>query len=79
MALKDLPAVISYIKEKTSVSQIYYAGHSQGTMIAFAGFSKNQELAKSIKKFYGLAPVAYLGNLKSPLKYLADVTSELEV
>ena len=79
MASKDLPTVIDYIKQNTSVSQIYYTGHSQGTMIAFAGFSKNQELAKSIKKFYGLAPVAYLGNMKSPLKYLASVTPELKV
>ena len=79
MASKDLPAVIDYIKHNTSVPQIYYAGHSQGTMIAFAGFSKNQELAKSIKKFYGLAPVAYLGDMKSPLKYLASVTPELRV
>jgi len=79
MASKDLPAVIEFIKSKTGVSQIYYAGHSQGTMIAFSGFSQNQTLAKSIKKFYGLAPVAFLGNLKSPLKYLASVTPELEV
>lgn len=78
MAAKDLPAVINYIKKATGVKQLYYAGHSQGTMIAFAGFSQNQELAKSIKKFYGLAPVAFLGNVKSPLKYLADVTPELE-
>ena len=79
MAAKDIPAVIEYIKQQTGVEQLHYAGHSQGTMIAFAGFSQNQELAKSIKKFYGLAPVAFLGNMKSPLKYLAAVTPELEV
>jgi len=78
MAAKDIPAVIEYIKQQTGVEQLHYAGHSQGTMIAFAGFSQNQELAKSIKKFYGLAPVAYLGNMESPLKYLASVTPELE-
>lgn len=79
MASKDLPAVIDFVKKTTGVKQLYYAGHSQGTMIAFAGLSKNQQLAKSIKKFYGLAPVAHLGNMESPLKYLASVTPELEV
>lgn len=74
-----MPAVIDYIKQTTGVEQMYYAGHSQGTMIAFAGFSENQTLAKSIKKFYGLAPVSFLGNMKSPLKYLADFTPELQV
>ena len=64
---------------KPGQEQIYYAGHSQGTMIAFAEFSRNKILAKKIKKFFGLAPVAYLGNMESPLKYLARFTSEFEV
>lgn len=79
MASKDLPAVIEYMKQATGEEQLYYAGHSQGTMMAFAGFSENQELAKSIKKFYGLAPVSFLGSMESPLKYLADLTPELTV
>lgn len=79
MASKDLPAVIEYIKGATGVEQLYYGGHSQGTMIAFAGFSQNKTLSKSIKKFYGLAPVSFLGSMKSPLKYLAKFTPELEV
>ena len=79
MASQDLPAVIEHIINSTGQQQIYYAGHSQGTMIAFAEFSRNQILAKRIKKFFGLAPVAYLGDMESPLKYLADFTPELEV
>ena len=79
MASFDLPAVISYIKKTTKQDQLYYVGHSQGTMIAFAEFSSNQQLARSVKKFFALGPVSYLGNMKSPLKYLAEFVPELKV
>ena len=79
MALKDLPAVIDFITETTGQQQIYYAGHSQGTMMAFAGFSRNQSLAKRIKKVYALAPVAFLGSIKSPMKYLSIIVPEVKV
>ena len=79
MASFDLPAVIDYIKQHTKQEQLYYVGHSQGTMIAFAEFSSNQDLAKSVKKFFGLGPVSYLGNMESPLKYAADFVPELKV
>jgi hypothetical protein len=29
----DLPAIIKFILEKTGQKQIYYTGHSQGTLI----------------------------------------------
>ena len=79
MASFDLPAVLSYIKDITHQEQLYYIGHSQGTMIAFAEFSSNQLLAKSVRKLFALGPVSYLGNMKSPLKYLADLVPELKV
>jgi len=78
MAAKDMPAVVDYIISITKKEQIYYVGHSQGTMIAFAGFSRNHQMASKIKRFYGLAPVAYLGNMKTPLKYLANFLPELK-
>jgi lysosomal acid lipase/cholesteryl ester hydrolase len=31
MGLKDLPALIDFIKMKTNLSQISYIGHSEGT------------------------------------------------
>jgi len=79
MASLDLPAVLTYIKDITHQEQLYYVGHSQGTMIAFAEFSSNQLLAKSVRKFFALGPVSYLGNMKSPLKYLADLVPELKL
>ncbi|KAM4702680.1 lysosomal acid lipase/cholesteryl ester hydrolase-like [Rhinophrynus dorsalis] len=70
MAKLDLPAVINFIIKKTGQEQIYYVGHSQGTTIAFIAFSSMPELAKRIKFFFALAPVATVKFSKSPLAQL---------
>ncbi|KAM5140732.1 lysosomal acid lipase/cholesteryl ester hydrolase-like [Mantella aurantiaca] len=71
MAKLDLPAVINFILKKTGQEQIYYIGHSQGTTIAFIAFSSMPELAKKIKMFFGLAPVASIKFSSSPLAKLS--------
>ncbi|PIK57460.1 putative gastric triacylglycerol lipase [Apostichopus japonicus] len=78
MAEYDLPAMINYALKITRRNQLYYIGHSQGTMIGFAGFSKNKELAKKVKTFYALAPVSTVGNMTSPLRYLATFLPEIQ-
>ncbi|XP_072335065.1 gastric triacylglycerol lipase isoform X1 [Scyliorhinus torazame] len=70
MATKDLPAVIDFILQKTSQRQLYYVGHSQGTTIGFIAFSTMPELAKKIKVFIALAPVATVKYSISPLAKL---------
>ncbi|CAI9607674.1 unnamed protein product [Staurois parvus] len=70
MARLDLPAVINFILQKTGQEQIYYIGHSQGTTIAFIAFSSMPELAKKIKMFFALAPVATIKFSSSPLAKL---------
>ncbi|XP_062927238.1 putative lysosomal acid lipase/cholesteryl ester hydrolase isoform X2 [Mobula hypostoma] len=67
MATKDLPAVLNFILAKTNQEQLYYVGHSQGTTIGFIAFSTMPELAKKIKLFFGLAPVATVKYATSPL------------
>ncbi|XP_021048421.1 tear acid lipase-like protein [Mus pahari] len=57
MITYDLTAIINFILEKTGQKQIYYIGHSQGTLIALGAFSTNQELAEKIKFSILLAPV----------------------
>ena len=79
MAEYDLPSMVDYILQMTNQSQLYYVGHSQGTMIAFAGLSQNAKLRQQIKIFYALAPVAHLGNTESPIKYFSYVQSEIEI
>lgn len=48
MAKYDIPAVIEYILKKTGKKQLYFIGHSQGTLQAFAAFSQNATLAKKV-------------------------------
>ncbi|XP_006011161.1 gastric triacylglycerol lipase isoform X2 [Latimeria chalumnae] len=73
MAKKDLPAVINFILNKTREEQLYYVGHSQGTTIAFIAFSSMPQLAKRIKMFFGLAPVATVAFSVSPMAKLGEL------
>ncbi|XP_037353591.1 lysosomal acid lipase/cholesteryl ester hydrolase [Talpa occidentalis] len=58
MAEYDLSASVNFVLNKTGQKQLFYVGHSQGTSIGFIAFSRIPELAKKIKVFFALAPVA---------------------
>ncbi|KAL1788835.1 tear acid lipase [Sigmodon hispidus] len=60
----DLPATINFILKKTGQKQIFYVGHSQGTLIALGAFSTNQQLAEKVNKSFLLAPVATVKYIK---------------
>ncbi|NWW18581.1 LICH hydrolase, partial [Falcunculus frontatus] len=67
MAKYDLPASVDFILKKTGQEQVFYIGHSQGTTMAFVAFSTLPQLAKKIKMFFALAPVATVKFATSPL------------
>ncbi|NXE40866.1 LICH hydrolase, partial [Ptilorrhoa leucosticta] len=71
MAKYDLPAMISFIEQKTRQKQLYYIGHSQGTTIGFIAFSTMPQLARKIKMFLALAPVTTVIFTRSPSRKLA--------
>ena len=48
-------------------------------MIGFVEFSRNQDLAKKVEKFYALAPVATVGHIKGGFKVLSKFALEAEV
>jgi lysosomal acid lipase/cholesteryl ester hydrolase len=78
MARYDLPAMLGYVMNYTNQSDVFYVGHSQGTTMAFAGFSINQNLSSHIKAFFALAPIATVAHMKGLLPLLADVAPEIQ-
>lgn len=79
LAKYDLPGMIDYVLNVTQRAQLYYVGHSQGTMMIFAGLSENAALQRRIKLAFLLAPVTRLKNIYSPIKYLALFETELKI
>ena len=79
MAEYDLPAMIDYVLNTTNQSQLSYVGHSQGTLIGFAGFSSNIQLAKRVNLFVALAPIFYLHNVSYVVRDLAYALFPIEV
>jgi len=75
----DLPGMVDYIRFITGTQQIFYVGHSQGTLIAFAQLSADPQFAKKIKVFFALAPVANVSNAYSVLDVLLPYQNQLEV
>ncbi|KAL5794189.1 hypothetical protein ACOSP7_002783 [Xanthoceras sorbifolium] len=61
----DLPATFQYVHDQTG-QQLHYVGHSLGTLIALASFSKDQ-LVNWLRSAALLSPIAYLGQMTSPL------------
>ncbi|KAL5017972.1 hypothetical protein ScPMuIL_003694 [Solemya velum] len=78
MAELDIPATVDYILKETGQDQLYYIGHSQGGAIGLAAFSGDQQLAGKIKMFFALAPAAFIGHMKSPLKLLTPFAGSIE-
>lgn len=76
----DLPAMIDYIIEETRVPKLQYIGFSQGTTVFWVLMTTRPEYNNKISAMQALAPVAYLGNVKSPLiRFLGTFTNSLEV
>ena len=48
MAKFDLPAMLNFALKTTAAEDLYYIGHSQGTLIGFAQFSQDPKLAKKV-------------------------------
>lgn len=81
MGKYDIPAMIDYILAFTNQEQLFYVGHSQGTLVLFSQLGQNPKLASQIKLFLAMGPVATVEHIKSPVKLLADIganSKELE-
>lgn len=79
MAEYDIPAMLEYALKVSGQTQLFYIGHSQGTLVGFTGFSSNPELAKKVKLFIALAPIFYLNHTAEILRDLAFTLNPIEV
>ncbi|KAL5475602.1 hypothetical protein EMCRGX_G025434 [Ephydatia muelleri] len=70
-ALIDLPTMLNHALSVSGQSQLFYAGHSQGTVMGFAGFTANKTLASQINAFIALAPVTTVKHVEGALAVIA--------
>jgi len=73
----DLPSMVDYVLNQTSQSQLYYIGHSQGTVMAFAGLSENMELQKKIKMVFALGPITRMVHVNKVVTWVASWRSKM--
>lgn len=79
MALYDLPSTVDTILEVTGATELFYAGHSQGGAIGYAGLSANATLASKVKMFAALAPAVYVKGMISPVRKLTPFAKDFIV
>ncbi|XP_059483958.1 uncharacterized protein LOC132201649 [Neocloeon triangulifer] len=79
MGYYDLPAVTSFILQKSGQPQLSYVGHSMGTTMFWVFCSTRPELQHRVRQMHALAPVAYMSQMQSPLRNLAPFERELQV
>lgn len=79
MAIYDLPGVLSFIGNYTNqTGEIIYIGHSMGTTMFFAYSSTHAKAPDTVKMMVALAPVAFMSDVRSPIKYIAPWANDIE-
>jgi len=78
MAKYDIPAMIEKVLEVTGQDELQYAGHSMGTTAFMAMHKYRPDIGQKIRLAHLLSPVAYVGNMQSPIGWIAGLDGILE-
>lgn len=80
MGQRDLPTALTYVASITGrIGDIIYIGHSMGTTMFYALASTLPEYTlKNVKMMVGLAPVAYMTHITSPIRYFAPFVNDIQ-
>lgn len=63
----------------TGQKSLFYIGHSMGTTTFYVMLSTRPEYNNKVMAGLLLAPVVYLGNCRSPIRYLAPYADDYQV
>jgi len=78
MSKYDLPSQLNYVLQSTKKKKIFYVGHSMGTTTYMAMNSIDQSWSEKVELAIFLAPVAYVGHMRSPVKLLAPFSDQVQ-
>ncbi|XP_015184619.1 PREDICTED: uncharacterized protein LOC107070697 [Polistes dominula] len=77
MGIYDLPAMITYITNLKQ-SNLTYIGHSMGSTAFYVMSTMRSDLTSRIKMMFSLGPAIYLSQMKSPARYFAPFSNNLQ-
>jgi len=66
--------MVDHILRATGHDRIFYGGHSEGTTQFLVMTSEKPEYNSKITLMIGLAPAAFMGNIRGPIRKLAKLT-----
>uniref|UniRef100_A0A224YSS1 Lipase n=1 Tax=Rhipicephalus zambeziensis TaxID=60191 RepID=A0A224YSS1_9ACAR len=69
----DLPAQIDMVLHETKQKSLLYLGWSQGSLIMFGLLSTQPRYNEKVRLFNAMAPVAFLGHMKSQIKHITPI------
>lgn len=72
-------ACLGTLTVNSTEHDLIYIGHSMGTTMNFVLLSEKPEYNEKIKLFIALAPVAFMTHIKSPIRFLAPFSKDIEV
>jgi pimeloyl-ACP methyl ester carboxylesterase len=79
MGVYDIPTEIDWILNTTNHKKLFYIGHSMGTTMFYVMTTMRPEYNDKVQFMVSLAPVAFVENVKSPIRLLAPFVKDLEV